>query len=244
MQNPKNRKRAWLWIALAVVLIAAAGAAFWLLDDYDASEPAMAALEDDAAVQVAIGSGRIDFVPPAPRAGLIFYPGGKVEPAAYAPLLRMLAEDGILCVLAEMPANLAVLDTNAADGVREDYPQITDWYLCGHSLGGAVASIYASKHADEFRGLILLAAYASEDLSQTGLRVLSVYGSEDGVLNMEKYEAAKALLPADSAEVVIRGGCHAYFGDYGAQDGDGEPTVTREEQLAQTVSAIDTFLFH
>ena len=243
MQNPKTRKRAWLWIALAVVLIAAAGAAFWLLDDYDASEPAMAALEDDAAVQVAIGSSRIDFVPPAPRAGLIFYPGGKVEPAAYAPLLRMLAEDGILCVLAEMPANLAVLDTNAADGVREDYPQITDWYLCGHSLGGAVASIYASKHADEFRGLILLAAYASEDLSQTGLHVLSVYGSEDGVLNMEKYEAAKALLPADSAEVVIRGGCHAYFGDYGAQDGDGEPTVTRGEQLAQTVSAIDTFLF-
>ena len=244
MQNPKKRKRAWLWIALAVVLIAAAGAAFWLLDDYDASGPAMAALEDDAAVQVAIGSGRIDFVPPTPRAGLIFYPGGKVEPTAYAPLLRMLAEDGILCVLAEMPANLAVLDTNAADGVREDYPQITDWYLCGHSLGGAVASIYASKHADEIRGLILLAAYASEDLSQTGLRVLSVYGSEDGVLNMEKYEAAKALLPADSAEVVIRGGCHAYFGDYGAQDGDGEPTVTREEQLAQTVSAIDTFLFH
>ena len=60
--------------------------------------------------------------------------------AVYAPLLHDLAEDGILCVLVKMPCNLAVLDMNAADGIPECFPEVTDWYIGGHSLGGAMAA--------------------------------------------------------------------------------------------------------
>lgn len=181
------------------------------------------------------------FVPQEPTAGLIFYPGGKVEHTAYAPLLRACAEKGILCALVRMPGNLAVLDANAADGLPKKHSEITIWYIAGHSLGGAMAANYAAAHSDDYSGLILLAAYSTKDLTQTSLRVLSVYGSEDGVMNRETYKKNWANLPADTTEVILEGGCHAQFGSYGLQDGDGIPTISREEQIRQTAEAIAAF---
>ena len=94
------------------------------------------------------------------------------------------------------------------------------------------------EHTEEFEGLVLLAAYSTSDLSGSGLQVLSVYGSEDRVLNMDSYEKYRENLPADFTEVVIPGGCHAYFGCYGAQKGDGTPGITNEEQIRRTAEAI------
>ncbi|MBR6614892.1 MAG: alpha/beta hydrolase, partial [Lachnospiraceae bacterium] len=94
------------------------------------------------------------------------------------------------------------------------------------------------ENEDDFNGLILLGTYSTADLSDEELSVLSVYGSEDMVLNREKYEANKVNLPNDFQEMVIDGGCHAYFGMYGAQEGDGRPEITNEEQIALTVDAI------
>ena len=165
-----------------------------------------------------------------------------MENTAYAPLMRACAENGILCALVQMPGNLAVLDANAADGLQEAYPEITTWYIAGHSLGGAMASNYAAAHSEDFDGLILLAAYSTKDLTGTTLRVLSVYGSEDGVLNRESYEKNRSNLPTDTTEVVLDGGCHAQFGSYGPQDGDGIPTISGEEQVRQTVEAIVAFV--
>lgn len=162
----------------------------------------------------------------------------KVENTAYAPLLHDLAEDGILCVLVKMPCNLAVLDMNAADSIPERFSEVTDWYIGGHSLGGAMAASYAAKHTDEPDGLVLLAAYSTADLTDSGLRVYAAYGSEDGVLNREKYEADRTNLPQDTTETVINGGCHAGFGSYGAQKGDGTPTISAEEQQRQTADAL------
>ena len=76
------------------------------------------------------------------------------------------------------------------------------------------------------------------DLSDAELEVLSIYGSEDQVLNREKYNDNISNLPKDFKEIVIEGGCHAYFGMYGAQDGDGTPRITNEEQIQQTVEYI------
>ena len=180
----------------------------------------------------------VAFIPDEAKAGFIFYPGGKVEHTAYAPLMRGLADRGVLCVLVEMPLNLAVLDMNAAEGIPEAFPEVERWYLGGHSLGGSMAASYLASHTEEFEGLILLGSYSTADLSGTELSVLSVYGSEDGVLDREKYAEYRPNLPESFTETVIEGGNHAYFGAYGEQEGDGTATVTPAEQLRQTAEAI------
>jgi len=186
--------------------------------------------------------GTIVYAPEETDTGLIFYPGGKVEPTAYEPLMKSLACEGIICVLTEMPFHLAVFDINAADGIQEQYADIEKWYIGGHSLGGSMAAAYLGDNLEEYEGLVLLGSYSTEDLSQTSLKVLSVYGSEDKVLNYEKYMENKSNLPGNFSEVVIEGGCHAYFGMYGAQEGDGTPSISNEEQIIQTVELIKTFV--
>ena len=161
-----------------------------------------------------------------------------MEYTAYIPLMKALASEGVFGVLVEMPFHLAVFDVDAADGIQEQYPQIENWYIGGHSLGGSMAAAYLEENEDDFNGLILLGSYSTADLSDEELSVLSVYGSEDMVLNREKYEANKVNLPNDFQEMVIDGGCHAYFGMYGAQEGDGRPEISNEEQIAVTVDAI------
>lgn len=232
-------------VLLVLVLAIGAGCFAYIRDYYHADEAAVAVLQqsgaDTAEVIVSEKDNMIVFLPRVGTdTGIIFYPGGKVEYSAYAPLLYRCAEQGITCVLVEMPGNLAVLNMNAADGIQERYTHVEHWYLGGHSLGGAMAASYLAEHVDDYEGIILLAAYATDPLHNE--QVLSVYGSEDKVLNMEKYEENKVNLPESYSEIIIEGGCHAYFGAYGAQDGDGIPIITAEEQWDITAQAIANFV--
>ena len=155
--------------------------------------------------------------------------------------MRALAEEDVLCVLTEMPFNLAVLDVNAAEGIPHQYPHIENWYIGGHSLGGSMAGSYLEKNAEQYDGLVLLASYSTADLSQSDLKVISIYGSEDGVLNMEKYAGNREKLPASIEEYIIEGGSHAGFGSYGPQDGDGTPSITTENQIQETACLLTEF---
>ena len=239
----KKRTKIILAVCLAVLIAVGLGGYGYLSSYYPASDAAVAALAVQVdRVQVEQDRKVTWFVPDQPTAGLIFYPGGKVACEAYAPLLRACAENGVLCALVKMPGNLAVLSPNAADGLQAVHPEIEHWYIGGHSLGGAMAANYAASHADAFDGLILLAAYSTKDLTQTSLKVLSVYGSEDGVLNRESYAENRSNLPADCTEVVLEGGCHAQFGSYGAQKGDGTPTISGEEQIRQTAALVSALI--
>lgn len=237
----KKRMKIILLTAAVFCLTAFAACAVYINDDYPALPAAEAIpVSDDISITTA-ENGDMIFSPESPTAGLIFYPGGKVEHTAYTPLMLACANRGILCVLTEMPFRLAVLDINAAEGIRESYPEIDVWYIGGHSLGGSMAASYLESHPDDFAGLILLASYSAADLSSANLTVLSVYGSEDRVLDLEKYEENKANLPPSFTELVIEGGNHAGFGMYGKQDGDGTAAISAEEQITQTADLIAAF---
>ncbi len=171
--------------------------------------------------------------------GFIFYPGAKVEETAYVPILDELAQAGVCCVLVKMPYRLAVLDADAAERVMAELPEVETWYIGGHSLGGAMAAGFAEEHESALAGLILLAAYPTGEIGE--LPVLSLYGSEDEVLNKEKYDKSIPLA-AHLTEYVIEGGNHAGFGNYGAQKGDGEAYLPREEQWQETVDYILSFM--
>jgi len=229
-----NFKKIVLWIASVVLAITLllGGCVFYLTDYYSADREAIAAFSHLAEVDKNVSSdGWIAYGNPSSEVGFIFYPGGKVEFTAYEPLMKELACKGIFCILVEMPFHLAVLDINAADGLQRNYPEIGSWYIGGHSLGGSMAASYLEKHSEEFEGLVLLGAYSTADLSETDLSVLSLYGSEDLVMDREKYEKYKKNLSARLTEFVIEGGCHAYFGAYGEQKGDGKPKLSAEDQI-------------
>jgi len=229
--------------AAAAVLIIFIACVIYVSDYYHADEAAIYAFSPlpEGAVRT-MSDGMITYEPEKHDTGLIFYPGGKVEYTAYEPLMLACAERGITCVLLEMPFNLAVLDMNAADVIPEKYPDIENWYIAGHSLGGAMAAAYAHDNPDAFDGLILLAAYSTKALTGTGLEVLSIYGSEDGVLDSEKYAENIVNLPENYQEHIIDGGCHAYFGMYGPQDGDGTPTISNTEQINLAADIIAGFV--
>lgn len=180
------------------------------------------------------------------QAGIVFYPGGKVEYTAYAGLMYELAERGFVCILTRMPENLAFLDINAASQYSDVISGVSTWYMAGHSLGGVAAGIYIDellKEQDDitYDGIILLASYVTKDFSDTDLKLLSIYGSNDGVLNFDNYDTYTTNWPSDSSEYVIEGGIHSYFGCYGIQQGDGEASITNIEQIEQTADIIDNW---
>lgn len=174
------------------------------------------------------------------KAGLVFYPGGKVEYNSYEPLLKTCAKEGIVCIVVKMPQNLAIFGINKALDAIEFFPNVENWYIGGHSLGGNVASICAAGHRGVFKGVVLLGAYSLNDI--TDHKVLSIYGSEDGVLSQKRYGKNKDNLPSNFTEYVIDGGNHAYFGMYGKQNKDGEATITNAEQIQITASKIVEFI--
>lgn len=236
----KRKRKIFILITSVILTLAiiAGVCAIYLSDYYRADNEAIGVFLQQGTIRKEETDGKIVLKPEGATKGFIFYPGGKVEHTAYIPLMQACAEEGILCVLVEMPFNLAVLDVNAADGIQQEYPGIEEWYIGGHSLGGSMAAAYLADHVEDYEGLILLGSYSTADLSATDLTVLSVFGSEDKVMNHEKYAGNKANLPADFTEFVIEGGCHAYFGMYGAQAGDGTPVITTEEQIRMTVENI------
>jgi pimeloyl-ACP methyl ester carboxylesterase len=201
---------------------------------------ALAALESDARVHVETAPWLV-FRPANqdPSVGLVLYPGGRVDPRAYAPTARALAEEGHLVVIVPMPLNLAFFAPGRAAEVMAAFPGIESWALGGHSLGGAMAANYAHGNPEAVRGLLLWAAYpgASDDLSDYQLAASSIYGTRDGLATPDKIDASRPLLPPDTGWTAVEGGNHAQFGWYGPQPGDDEATISREKQQAQIVAA-------
>lgn len=212
-------------------------------DYYHATEDVDNYLESTNTVEVIDSKNMYTFIPNNADTGIIFYPGGKVEAKSYAPLMMELASEyGYLCVLIEMPFNLAVLDINAADGIIDDYSNIDSWYMAGHSLGGSMAASYLSKNLADFEGLILLGAYSTENLSDKSIDVISIFGENDEVMNKDKYNKYLSNMPISFYEEIVTGGNHANFGMYGEQAGDGKASISCVEQIKITANLINKYL--
>lgn len=233
MKKHKNRRLKTVIIIAVVLVILFGGFYSYTLNYYRADASVESLLAQSKNIQTL---GNITVIYPQEQTdlhtGFIFYPGGKVEAAAYLPLLEKLSQEGVTCILLKMPLNLAVFDITAAERVYDRFPDIQSWYLGGHSLGGAMASSYVGSHGDNLSGLILLGAYPVNDAA---LPTLVIYGSEDVGLDLTKLEGTENIL-----EII--GGNHAYFGNYGEQKGDGVAAITREDQHTQTIDAIMSFI--
>ena len=229
---------------LALLLIVVAGFVGWASFPLGPGEASLNALRSDSSVEVETSRDWIVFQPTSQTAstGFIFYPGARIDFQSYAPLLKPLAENGYLVVLVRMPLSFAVFSPGKADDVITAFPQIRNWIIGGHSLGGAMAANYCYTHPGTAKGLVLWAAYpaSSNSLADQLVKVVSIFGNRDG--EVEKIEASSSLLPPGTTWVKIKGGNHAQFGDYGPQPGDEEATISPQEQWDQVIAATEAFL--
>lgn len=230
----------WLIILVGIPLVAALLFAAWGTFVPGAMPEARAVLKPDYEVLVSHNQWWV-FRPIlyTPTTGFIIYPGGRVDPRAYAPQAHAIASQGYLVVIVPMPLHLAVFGSNRASAVIQNFPEIQNWVIGGHSLGGAMAAQFADQHCDQIKGLVLWAAYPakSDHLSNCGIRATSIFATLDGLTTKKKIDASRPLLPADTAWVEIQGGNHAQFGWYGAQSGDHPAAISRQEQQDQVIEA-------
>jgi pimeloyl-ACP methyl ester carboxylesterase len=232
-----------LFTLLFALLLAVLGFAVWAENPLAPAPEALSAFASEP--QVIVNVGDFTAFEPShiqPVTGFIFYPGGHVDYRSYSTPLREIAAQGYLVVLLPVRLNLAFFDVNAAELVFAKYPKIKHWAVGGHSLGGVASALFAKDHLTQLEGLIFWASYPADDaLKNSDLKILSIYGTRD-MAGVEKFKETSALLPQSTQYVVIEGGNHAQFGDYGAQPGDNEATISRMEQQAQIVNATVKFL--
>ena len=212
-------------------------AAFIFLNiHYSAQEEALTVLSNPSGASVIDIDGGYLLDGPGEDTALIFYPGAKVDTEAYLPLMKQIADNGVDCFLLDMPMRMAIFDKNAADKIVNTY-HYNHWLIGGHSMGGMIATEYVSDHADTVDVVVLLVAYPTQKMDDS-VCLLSIYGTDNGVLDRNAYEDAKKYYPLEYTEKIIDGGNHAGFGNYGAHSGDGEASIIAKEQQTQTTFAI------
>ncbi|MGN1406782.1 alpha/beta hydrolase [Lactobacillus sp.] len=219
-------------IAILLVLLAAGG--YWQSRQYQAAPAAK-----EAAKVAQVSSQATTFKSRGKsKLTVVFYPGAMVAPDAYSLWAKDLAQVGYTVKIAHFPLNLAITKPKAADSLTS---QKEKFVIGGHSLGGAMAARYASQSKKKnLKGIFFLAAYADQKgrLDDKSFPALSITGSNDGVLNWNKYRANQQYLPKNTSFVTIKGGNHAGFGDYGAQRGDKKAAISVKKQqqiIAQTL---------
>lgn len=223
-------------IALILFILYIIANIVYMVTSYHADATAKAALQSDDVVKISRTNFGWFMDGPSDSEAMIFYPGAKVEVSAYAPILHAIAGEGMDVFLVDMPYDLAIISPNKADRVISKY-SYENWYMGGHSLGGCMAAYYASDHADKLKGVILLASYPNKTLGDS-LRCISIFGSEDGILNWDRMSGAESYLPKNTQKYIIDGGNHCQFGNYGKQVADKDAEISASDQQKETVKVI------
>ena len=237
-----NKKLKIALIVILALVIVLAGYLFWYGTNYAHADSSVDALLNGTEnVSVTKIDGGLFLDGPGNESALIFYPGAQIEYTSYLPLLMNLSNDGVDCFLLEMPLNVAVFNTGAANSIIDNGNYTYDkWYVGGHSLGGWAASEYISNNPNKTDGLVLLAAYSDSDLGDTP--VLSIYGTKDGNLNRVTYNESKPFIDNNLTEYIIKGGNHAQFASYGVDPKNGKASISPEQQRKETEEQILKFI--
>ncbi|TSB46546.1 alpha/beta hydrolase [Alkalicoccobacillus porphyridii] len=220
---------------VALLLIILISAIVWASFTYEAVEGAetFAGTEEN---------GGYRFGDPDASIGIIFYPGAKVEPDAYNYLGHDMSQKDYFVHIPTMPFHLAVLYPTKANDIMASYPYVEQWYIGGHSLGGAMAASYTEDYHEKLSGLFLLAAYSASDLTNIDLPVLDISAGRDGLATPEKMAEYEINLPDQTTKIVIEEGNHANFGDYGPQKGDQTSSLTPAEQHDIVITELDQWI--
>lgn len=205
-------------------------------------------LQSSPAVSVVDQAATLAFLPTSSngKKGLIFICGSGIAAAAYAPLLRPVAEAGYPVFVVKLPYRFAPLESHkqaalsTARGVIATHPEVSHWVMAGHSLGGALTARLARSDARVLSAIVLIGTThpKADDLSSLQIPVTKIYASEDDIAPVDRVLANRRLLPQRTKWVEIKGGNHSQFGRYGHQLFDGTATISREEQETITRSAI------
>lgn len=238
----KRSKKITITIIVVIFIITVAALIYLSTGNYTAQDLAKSYMFSDENVTVLDDNG-INFIPSAPNGiGVILYQGAKVETSAYSVEGRTLAENGYTVFIPKMPFNMAFFGINKADKIIKENPEILNWYMAGHSLGGSMAAKYTYKNQKSIDGLLLLASYSVDDLSGYSGRVISIVGTKDMGIDSSKLDETSKNLPYDYELFLIEGGNHAQFGDYGFQKGDFVADILPEEQLKLIIDKMLEFL--
>ncbi|MFN2160075.1 MAG: alpha/beta hydrolase [Anaerolineales bacterium] len=230
---------------ITVIILGVLGVIVWSkTGSYPARMDALSALESTERVTITQDKWIVFEPDRETETGLIFYPGGLVEPTAYAPILHQIAEQGVLVIITPMPLNLAILNTGAANAVIDAYPQISTWILAGHSLGGASAAIFAENNPNAIAAIALWDSYPPEsaDLSDNKVPVISIFSATNNFPNTKNFNDNKHLLPSDTIFIGIEGANHAQFGDYGPQKGDVVASISLADQHEKVAEIMLDFI--
>lgn len=223
-------KRTAVW-SVGVLVIAAVVVVAWAGTPMAADKDKVESVTADPAITVEERPGGYvikDTNAIGERTGLVFYPGGHVDPAAYlwtfGPLVK---QTNVRVYITEMPLHLAVLDPGRAGEIIGTDPLVRVWFIGGHSLGGAMACQFAADNPSRVRGVVLLAGYcpAGETLNRTAMSLLVLYGSEDTVVTRDRL-AMREWAPDDAQFVELDGLNHSSFAAYDGQPNDDPATVS------------------
>lgn len=229
---------------LIIFTIVIVGMLLWLRP-YPAEPEYLAKAYANQQISISEEVGWIQIVPNKADSeqAIIFYPGGLVAADAYLYMLSQVAiqtQQSIYIV--KFPLSLAVTNIDAASGVIANYPEIAEWTIMGHSLGGSMACRYAKLHTEEISKLVLLASYCDQSVADTNLNVLTLYGSLNKGIDENRLAEFRMNLPADATLKLIEGMNHAQFGNYGDQKGDNQAILTDSEATSITVAEVASFI--
>lgn len=231
-------------IVISLISIIFIGFLGWNNIHYQATDTAISASEYSTS-----RSNSLYFEGDKDKPTVIFYPGALVDAESYSVWAKGLSEKGYSVAIVEMPFNMAFLGANRAENIINDLNP-NGYVIGGHSLGGVMASRFASNRVsendDKLKGVFFFASYPDEkgNLANSNLPILSIDGSEDQIVNQTSKKEALRYLPENTTFKEIEGGNHAGFGTYGQQRGELPSTLSNQEQQNMLVDIMEEWLIN